>query len=171
QQLINVRWRVSRKQIEQFAFMVAQRDGFKHRLNVRLRDAAFRSIHAENALSHIARKLFHDIAPMLYEFRAVFDQEVCPERGLRSDVAWHCENLTALFVSQPGGDQAPAVLRRFDYQNAETESAQDAVAIGEILRQRWRAQREFRNYRAARRNFFLQLLVLFRIGHFQAGAD
>src|SRR5262245_32058962 len=128
-------------------------------------------VHAENPLLQVAGKLFNDVTPMLHEFRAVFDQIVWTERGLRSDVAWHGKDLAALFVGQPRSDQRSTVLRRLDDQNAETESAQDSIAIREVLRQWRRAQWEFRNHRPARRDLILQLLVLFRIGRFQPRPD
>ena len=80
------------------------------------------------------------------------------------------KDLAALFRRHSGGDQRTRRQRRLDHESALREAGDDAVALGEIGGQRWRAQGVFADQHPVGCDAVGQVKVLAGVDAIQPGA-
>ena len=68
---------------------------------------------------------------------------------ITASIAWHRKHFAVLFHRQPRGDQRAGILGRFDYQNSQAQSADHAIAVRKVFRDRRRRERKLSDHRAA----------------------
>ena len=115
--------------------------------------------------SDLRRQLRRYILPLLHQLGAgSLYQIVRPEGIARGDVAGHGKYFAVLFHRQPRRNQRTGILGRFDYNHAQTQSADHAIAIRKVFRDRRRPQGELRHERAVTfQNVVSEFLVIARI--------
>src|ERR1039457_2438485 len=121
--------------------------------------------------ARFGRQLADHAIPVLDQARALLNQQVRTPTELGSDVSRHREHLAALIDGELGRNRRTGILRALHHQNAHADSADNAVADGEILRNRPRPQGKFRNNQSFSRQFHRQLAVFRRIDDIHAASQ
>ena len=94
-----------------------------------------------------------------------------PHRERRIDPPGHREDLASLIEGEPRRDLRPTVLRRLDDQRSMRHAGDDAVPRREVLGERRRAERAFREQRPAGDDRGGERRVLRRVDNVDAAAE
>ena len=122
--------------------------------------------------SYLRRQFFPHIFPGRDQLSALLYQGVRSPREFVSDISRDGKNLATLFQRATSRDACTAVLASFHDEHSNRESADDAIADGEVLRSGKRPHRELANQRSSGfNNLFRKLLVLAWINDVYAGAE
>ena len=102
---------------------------------------------------------------------SLFDQQVGSVAGLAIDTAGDRHDLTPLLKGELGCDQRAAVARGLDHQDPFAETTDDAVAPGEVPRQRFAARGILRDQRSLFGDLLVKPFILLRIDPVHAAAE
>src|SRR5689334_18502928 len=100
-----------------------------------------------------------DVGGSLHEFCTVADQLMAAACERIVDGPGDCKHLSTLLERMVSSDQGSAAACRLDDERAERQAADDAVALGKMGTQGWRARRELRDQGARLRQALRQALV------------
>ena len=113
---------------------------------------------------------FKHILGRLHQLGPLFDQGMAAAGLGGVDGARNCEHLLALLGGQSGGDQGARLERRLHHQRALRQAGNQAVAPGEVGRQRGRSQVVLADQQAVAGDAARQVKVIFRVDPVQPGA-
>src|SRR5690606_21192027 len=144
-----MRWLVERESLKDREFI--RRKVLRYVICVSSSFALFAivSLRRHNSRADLGGEFRNNILPLLNKFCSALYQVICAKGIAARDISGHGHHLAILFHRKPRGYQRPASLRRLDDQKAQTQSADNAIAIRKILLERRRAKRELRDEAAA----------------------
>ena len=121
--------------------------------------------------SYLRRQVFPDVLPGSHQSCTLLYQGIRPPGRFAGYVTRYSIHVAILLKGAAGGYAGSAGLTRFNDEDADAHAADDAIALGKILRSRKGAHGIFRDDgSAAQQYLFGEVLIFFWIDDVDAGS-